>query len=97
MASITIGDLPNSATLDRAAMSAIRGAGAPWVFGWIRPYVAASESQFPVINFYQINNFADQMINQYQTVSVNNAGANSTLNVMVDESSLNNALRQART
>lgn len=94
MASISISELPHSAPLDRAAMSAIRGAGAPWVFGWIRPYVAVAARQSPVINFYQINNFADQMINQYQTVSVNNAGANSTLNVMVDESSLNNALRE---
>jgi hypothetical protein len=92
MASITIGDLPTSAVLDRKAMSAIRGAGAPWVFGWIRPFVAASPGQVPVINFYQINNFADQMINQFQTVSVNNAGNGATLNVVVDESSVNNAL-----
>jgi hypothetical protein len=92
MASITISDLPSSTILDRKAMSAIRGAGAPWVFGWIRPFVASSPSQFPVINFYQINNFADQMINQFQTVSVNNSGANATLKVSVDESSVNNAL-----
>ena len=92
MASITIGDLPTSATLDRKAMSAIRGAGAPWVFGWIRPFVAAAPGQVPVINFYQINNFADQMINQFQTVSVNNSGANSQLNVIVDESAVNKPL-----
>ena len=92
MARITIGDLPTSSTLDRKAMSAIRGAGAPWVFGWIRPFVAASPSQFPVINFYQINNFADQMINQFQSVSVNNSGANSNLNVSVDADSLNKAV-----
>ncbi|MGJ9416667.1 hypothetical protein ACHAC9_02710 [Massilia sp. CMS3.1] len=92
MASITISDLPSSATLDRKAMSEIRGAGAPWVFGWIRPFVAPSPSQYPVMNFYQINNFADQMINQFQTVSVNNSGAGSTLNVIVDESSVNEAL-----
>ena len=92
MASITIRDLPASTPLDRKAMSAIRGAGAPWVFGWIRPFVVQSPSQLPVINFYQINNFADQMINQFQTVSVNNSGANATLNVTVDESSVNNAL-----
>ncbi|MDB5749475.1 MAG: hypothetical protein JWP72_4323 [Massilia sp.] len=93
MSSITIRDLPASAPLDRKAMSATRGAGAPWVFGWIRPYIDSAPSQRPVINFYQINNFADQMINQFQTVSVNNSGANATLNVMVDESSVNNALR----
>jgi hypothetical protein len=92
MSTITINDLPANKTLDRIAMSSIRGAGAPWVFGWIRPFVNASPSQFPVINFYQINNYADQMINQYQMVSVNNSGANSTLNVKVDEGSVNNAL-----
>jgi hypothetical protein len=92
MATITINDLPANKTLDHMAMSSIRGAGAPWVFGWIRPFVNASPSQFPVINFYQINNYADQMINQYQMVSVNNSGANSTLNVKVDEGSVNNAL-----
>ncbi|MBQ5949541.1 hypothetical protein [Massilia sp. ST3] len=93
MARITIKDLPGSTELDRKAMSAIRGAGAPWVFGWIRPFVGGSPAQAPVINFYQINNFADQMINQYQTVSVNNSGAGATLNVVVDESSVNNGLR----
>ena len=93
MAHITIGDLPASTTLDRKAMSAIRGAGAPWVFGWIRPFVPHAPSQLPVINFYQINNFADQMINQFQTVSVINSGNNATLEVKVDERSVNNALR----
>jgi hypothetical protein len=96
MATITVKDLPASMALDRRAMSAIQGGGgAPWVFGWIQPYVDAGPSQFPVINFYQINNFADQMINQYQTVSVSNTGANATLNVAVDESSLNKAFRPA--
>lgn len=94
MASISIKDLPRNATLDRQAMAAVRGAGAPWVFGWIRPFVQASPSQLPVINFYQINNFADQMINQFQTVSVNNSGPNSMLNVVVDASSVNNGLLQ---
>lgn len=94
MAHITISDLPASALLDRRAMSAIRGGGAPWVFGWIRPYVDAIAGQSPVINFYQINNFADQMINQFQTVSVVNSGANAALDVNVDESSVNNALRR---
>lgn len=93
MATITINDLPASVTLDRKAMSTIRGAaGAPWVFGWIRPFINASPGQQPVINFYQINNYADQMINQYQMVSVNNSGANSTLNVQVDEDSANHGL-----
>jgi len=94
MASITIDDLPTSALLDRTAMSAIRGAGgAPWIFGWIVPFMDASPSQGPVINFYQINNFADQMINQYQTVSVNNTGAGARLDVKVDENSVNNGVR----
>lgn len=93
MANITITDLPASHELDRKAMSCIRGAdGAGWVFGWITPFIEASPNRFPVINFYQINNFADQMINQFQMVSVTNSGANSTLNVKVDEGSVNNRL-----
>ena len=94
MATITVKDLPASMALDRKAMSVIHGGGgAPWVFGWIQPYVDAAPRQTPVINFYQINNYADQMINQYQIVSVNNTGANASLNVGVDERSLNKAER----
>jgi hypothetical protein len=93
MATISIDDLPARHELGQQAMSRIRGAsGAPWVFGWIVPYTGASQSREPVINFYQINNYADQIINQYQTVSVSNSAGNSTLNVKVDESSLNNRL-----
>jgi hypothetical protein len=92
MATITVKDLPVSMALDRKAMSALHGGGgAPWVFGWIQPYVDATPGPAPVINFYQINNYADQMINQYQMVSVNNSGANANLNVGVDERSLNKA------
>lgn len=95
MATISVKDLHTSLALDRKAMSAIRGGGgAPWVFGWIQPYLDGGSGQLPVINFYQINNFADQMINQFQTVSVNNTGANATLNVSVDESSVNKALHR---
>lgn len=91
MATLTIKDLPASFALDRKAMSAIRGAGgAPWVFGWIVPFVDAAPRQSPVINFYQINNYADQMINQYQLVSVANSAPNSTVDVKVDEGSVNN-------
>jgi hypothetical protein len=92
MATIAINDLPASHELDRKAMSCIRGAGAGWVFGWIRTFVDEAPGQPAVFNFYQINNYADQMINQYQTVSVINSAANSTLNVKVDESSVNNRL-----
>lgn len=91
MATISIKDLPASVALDRKALSAIRGAGgAPWVFGWILPFTNASARQPPVINFYQINNYADQMINQYQMVSVINSAPNSAIDVNVDESSVNN-------
>jgi hypothetical protein len=93
MATMTVIDLPANHELDRKAMSRIRGAaGANWLFGWILPFTEASPSRFPVVNIYQINNFADQMINQYQMVSVINSAANSTLNVKVDESSVNNRL-----
>jgi hypothetical protein len=90
MASITIKDLATSMLLDRQAMSSIRGGGAPWVFGWIRPYVASSPGAGgQVINFYQINNYADQMINQIQIVDVNNTAPNAAINVDLDETSTN--------
>jgi hypothetical protein len=44
----------------------------------------------PVINFYQINNYADQLINQVQLVNVSNTAPNSLVNVGVDERSTNN-------
>jgi hypothetical protein len=89
---ISIDNLRFDHTLDARAMACIRGGdGAPWVFGWILPYIPTqSRAAQPVINFYQINNYADQMINQYQVVSVSNSGPNSVLNVGVDERSTNN-------
>ncbi|MBP0595203.1 hypothetical protein J8I87_37220 [Paraburkholderia sp. LEh10] len=94
MASLTIKDLPHNLALDRKAMSAISGGGgAPWVFGWITPYVAATPSVGPVVNLYDITNnfYANQMINQFQTVDVRNTGNNSNINVSPDATSVNRA------
>lgn len=92
MATITINDLSVNRDLDRKAMAQLHGAGgAPWVYGWIAPFSDALGIA-PVVNFYQINNFAEQMINQYQMVSVLNTGANSNVDVKVDEGSVNNRL-----
>jgi hypothetical protein len=91
MAAITIHDLPLNQALDRKAMSSIRGSGAPWVFGWITPYDRDARSRLPVVNFYQItNNFvADQMINQFQTVQVNNTAPSSNISVVLSEQAHN--------
>ena len=86
MAAMTINELPANCALDRPAMSAIRGAGgASWVYGAFRPYVDATPSLVPTVNFYQVNNsfFAEQMINQSQVVNINNSGANSTINAVL--------------
>jgi len=86
MRAITINDLPASCVLDRKAMSSIRGGdGAPWVYGWISPYSPATPSLVPVVNFYQVNNsfYANKMINQSQTVNINNSGANSNINAVL--------------
>jgi hypothetical protein len=92
MAHISIKDLRSDRSLDARAMARIRGGdGAAWCFGWIQPYLPAqSRGGTPVINFYQINNYADQMINQYQMVNVSNSAPNSVLTVGVDERSTNN-------
>jgi hypothetical protein len=92
MATLKIADLRTSLMLDRKAMSLIHGGGgAPWLFGWIQPYVPQAPSLLPVINLYQVNNtfYADQMINQIETVDVNNAAANSNVNVIVGENGAN--------
>jgi hypothetical protein len=91
MASITIDDLPRNLALDAKAMSSIRGGGAPWVYGWITPYAPETRNVAPVLNFYQISNsfYADQMINQFQTVQVNNTAPGSNISVALDERSNN--------
>ena len=93
MATITVTDLPQNRQLDRKAMSAIRGAGAPWVFGWIQPYAPSSGGTTPVVKLYQITNsfYAGQMINQFQTIDVNNAAPNANITVGADERSRNTA------
>lgn len=89
MAAITIKDLNMSRALDSRAMSFIRGGNGSWVFGWIRPYVIQQPAFGPVINFYQINNYAEQMINQIQVVDVTNSAANSNINIALAENSSN--------
>ena len=93
MTSLTIRDLPLNQALDTKAMSCIRGSGgAPWVYGWITPFDPdARNGRIPVFNFYQITNnfFANQMINQFQTVNVNNTAPSSNINVGLDERSTN--------
>ena len=84
-----IDDLHADRTLDRRAMSSVRGGGAPWVYGWIRPYVPATPSLASGSNFFQINIYADQLINQFQTVDVSNSAPNSNVNVAVNEQSTN--------
>jgi hypothetical protein len=86
MTAITIEDLPMDVTLARSAMCALRGAygGAPWVYGWISPYVERAAGSFgSVVNFYQTNNFfvADQMNNQIQVTNIEASATNATINV----------------
>jgi hypothetical protein len=82
MAAITISDLNTGCTLDRKAMSFIKGGSAPWVYFAV-PF-RETPAFGPVVNFYQINNsfYANQMINQYQTIDVNNSGSNSNISVV---------------
>jgi hypothetical protein len=60
----------------------------PWLLG---PYVPASLRFGSAVNFYQTSNscYADQIINQFQIVDVNNPAPNANLNVVVDEQSAN--------
>lgn len=88
MASITIKNLPANRELDRNAMSAIKGGGAPWVFGWITPYVEQKPTGFGgTINFFQTNNFfnADQMNNQFQVIDVNAAASTANIEIKANQ------------
>ncbi|KWR91140.1 hypothetical protein [Cupriavidus sp. IDO] len=92
MATLAIKDLNTHRDLDRRAMGHIRGGGAPWVFGWIQPFVRPTNSPgAAVINFYEINNsfYADQMNNQFQNIDVRNNAPNSNINVRVDQGARN--------
>jgi hypothetical protein len=95
MSAISVDDLPRDFTLDRQAMACIRGGGGPatWLYGWIVPFVETRPSMGPVVNFYEVNNTfnAQQMINQFQSVDVNNAGSNSNITVSPGERSENHA------
>jgi hypothetical protein len=89
MASITIDDLPMNRALERKAMASTRGAGAGWVFGWIRPFVEAVPSAGAVINLFQFNNFGGQMNNQIQIIDVQNSAANASIKVTPEQLAIN--------
>lgn len=95
MSALTVTDLDYDRDLDRAAMSAISGGGgAPWIYGWITPYMPERQQGFGgVVNIYDItNNFtADQMINQFQSVDVHNTGNGANLTVNPNAMSSNTA------
>lgn len=86
MSILSIRDLSVSHTLERKAMSAIRGGdGAGWVYGWIASYnPLAGRAQSAAINFIQNNTIymAEQMTNQFVQVSVNNTGAAANISAM---------------
>ena len=91
MTSITINDLHTHRDLDRTAMAGVRGAGAGWVYGWIRPYVEASSSFGSTVNFHQTNNYysADQMNIQVEVIDINNSAANAIINVNAKQQAIN--------
>ena len=86
MASIVIEDLIEDTDLDAAALTAVVGGTYISGFGWIQPYQQHVGSfANPVVNqFFTLNQYiADsiQIVNQDQTVNINNsAGAAVGLN-----------------
>lgn len=85
MALITINDLPINRALDRKAMSALRGGlgEGNWVF-WLSPPVQRSPSLVPVVNhFVQNNTYIGQVVNETQTIAINNTGANASITAVL--------------
>ncbi|HJW56058.1 MAG TPA: hypothetical protein VJ577_12355, partial [Burkholderiaceae bacterium] len=70
--------------------ASIRGAGAGWVYGWIRPFVAAASSVGAAVNLYQFNNFGGQMNNQIQIIEIQNAAASASITVTPEQQAFNN-------
>jgi hypothetical protein len=95
MSALTITDLDFDRELDYAAMAAISGGGgAPWVFGWITPYVEnRQQNAGGMVNIYDITNNINigQLVNQVQMVDVNNTGNGATLTVNPNALSANRA------
>jgi hypothetical protein len=92
MAAITIRDLPQDRELDRNALASMRGAaGAPFVYGWIQPYLPPQPAAvFPAMSFYQINNinntsvfYAEQVTNQFQTVEITNSAPSANITTVL--------------
>ena len=94
MAIITIRDLHVDRTLDRTAMTRLRGAGGgDWVVGWIAPFTARSSSSQAGNIFNVTNNIFNQFITanqatfQNQTTEVFNSGANAAISVGTSQAS----------
>ena len=103
MATLTIRDLPLGRTLNRTAMSSIRGAGnaggGGWVVGWIAPYLGAavsggSQGSSEHGNVFNISNtFFVQVINaaqanfQNQITDVFNSGNGASIDVGTSQAS----------
>src|SRR5262245_19105798 len=92
MAAIAINDLPTNRAMDVRAMSSVRGASAPWVFGWCVPFAPPVSPLVPVVNFFQVNNnfFVGQLVDQSQTINNSNSGASSNITAVL-VASLSNA------
>ena len=96
MTAITIGDLRAERTLDGKAMTSIRGALA-WVNGaFTIPAPPVSPSFAPVIYQQVVNTvnsfYVEEMINNYQTIAINNSGASSNITAVLISSFSNGGL-----
>jgi hypothetical protein len=84
MSALTINDLPTNLALDRKSLAALRGGGAPWVFGWITPYMPQTSSFAPMVNnFFQTNNYIGQLVDQSQTIAISNSGNGATITAVM--------------
>jgi hypothetical protein len=88
MAALTIVDLNTDCTLDRKGDVVHQGANCPWVFGIAVPFrgrpprLPARLLTFTQQHHQQLSIYANQLINQSQTIDINYSGANSNISVV---------------
>lgn len=84
MSVIMINDFFINFILDCKVLIFFCGGGVLWVFGWIVLYVLLLVSFVLMVNnFFQINNYIGQLVDQFQMFVISNVGNGMIIVVMI--------------